>query len=236
MVAHETSPDCTLADGQHRRLRPRNRPRNPRVEQRNLPALSHDGIVWLTMKGGERRPFTFSLFHQLRCFNIVRESLLARRHPPYTKPGRLATHCINYIRQIVLCRADLTLESAGHPRGPNTVVSDVTHVCRDWSVIWDEIEGNESYHRSGCIIYRSSVHRLRCMTYPRNSLTPIRGRGIVVLCPSRRRPPKRHHNQPFALQRVLTFTRGFYLRSGCLIGPKVRCYIPDETPGPGQAL
>jgi len=112
-----------------------------------LPGPNHDGVVWLTMKGGERRPFTFSLFHQLRCLNIVRESLLARRHPPYTKPSRLATHCMNYIRQMVLCRADLTLESARHPRGPNTVVSDVTHICRDWSVIWDEVEGNESYHR-----------------------------------------------------------------------------------------
>lgn len=112
-----------------------------------LPGPNHDGIVWLTVEGGERKPFTFSLFHQLRCLNIVRESLMARRHPPYTEPSRLATHCMNYLRQMVLCRADLTLESARHPLGPNTVVSDVTHVCRDWSVIWDEVEGNESYHR-----------------------------------------------------------------------------------------
>jgi hypothetical protein len=111
-----------------------------------LPGPNHDGIVWLTMKGGERKPFTFSLFHQLRCLNIVRESLMARRNPPHTEPSRLATHCMNYLRQMVLCRADLTLESARHPVGPNTVVSDVTHVCRDWSVIWDEVEGNESYH------------------------------------------------------------------------------------------
>jgi len=112
-----------------------------------LPGPNHDGVIWLTMKGGERKPFTFSLFHQLRCLNIVRESLMVRRHPPYTEPSRLATHCMNYIRQMVLCRADLTLESTRNPAGPNTAVSDVTHVCRDWSVIWDEVEGNESYHR-----------------------------------------------------------------------------------------
>ena len=112
-----------------------------------LPGPNHDGVVWLTMKGGERKPFTFALFHQLRCLNIVRESLMARRHPPYTNPSRLAIHCMNYIRQMVLCRGDLSMESARHPVGPNTVVSDVTHVCRDWSVIWDEVEGNESYHR-----------------------------------------------------------------------------------------
>ena len=111
-----------------------------------LPGPNHDGVVWLTTKGGERKPFTFSLFHQLKCLNIVRESLMARRHPPYSEPSRLAIHCMNYIRQMVLCRADLTLESGRHPRGPNTVVSDVTHVCRDWSVIWDEVEANESYH------------------------------------------------------------------------------------------
>ena len=112
-----------------------------------LPGPNHDGVVWLTMKGGERKPFTFALFHQLRCLNIVRESLMARREPPYIEPSRLAIHCMNYIRQMVLCRADLTLESARHPVGPNTVVSDITHVCRDWSVIWDDVEGNESYHR-----------------------------------------------------------------------------------------
>lgn len=112
-----------------------------------LPGPNHDGVVWLTMKGGERKPFTFSLFHQLRCLNIVRASLMARRHPPYTEPDRLAVHCMNYLRQMVLCRADLTLESGRHPVGPNTVVSDVTRVCRDWSVIWDEVEGNEGYHR-----------------------------------------------------------------------------------------
>ena len=112
-----------------------------------LPGPNHDGVVWLTMKGGERKPFTFALFHQLRCLNIIRESLMARRHPPYTDPSRLAIHCMNYIRQMVLCRGDLTMESARHPVGPNTVVSDVTHVCRDWSVIWDEVEENENYHR-----------------------------------------------------------------------------------------
>ena len=112
-----------------------------------LPGPNYDGVVWLTMEGGERKPFTFSLFHQLRCLNIVRDSLIARRHPPYAEPSRVAIHCMNYLRQMVMCRADLTLESARHPTGPNTVVSDVTHVCRDWSVIWDEVEGNESYHR-----------------------------------------------------------------------------------------
>jgi len=112
-----------------------------------LPGPNHDGVVWLTMKGGERKPFTFALFHQLRCLNVIRESLMARRHPPYTDPSRLAIHCMNYIRQMVLCRGDLSMESARHPLGPNTVVSDVTHVCRDWSVIWDEAERNESYHR-----------------------------------------------------------------------------------------
>ena len=112
-----------------------------------LPGPNYDGVVWLTMKGGERKPFTFALFHQLRCLNIIRETLMAHPDQPHTKPNRIAVHCMNYIRQMVLCRADLALESGRHPLGPNTVVSDVTHVCRDWSVIWDEAEGNDSYHR-----------------------------------------------------------------------------------------
>jgi len=43
---------------------------------------------------------------------------------------------MNYLRQMVLCRADVTLESGRDPVGPGAVVSDITHVCRDWNVVW----------------------------------------------------------------------------------------------------
>jgi len=36
-MAHKTTPDRTLADGEHRPLRPGNGPGNPRMEQRNPP-------------------------------------------------------------------------------------------------------------------------------------------------------------------------------------------------------
>lgn len=74
-------------------------------------------------------PFTLSLFHQVRRFNIAWESLMAHRHPPYTEPGRLA------VRETALCRADLTLESARRPLEPNTVVARGLTFGRDWSVV-----------------------------------------------------------------------------------------------------
>ncbi|CAL1697314.1 unnamed protein product [Somion occarium] len=91
-------------------------------------------------------PFTLSMFHQLRCLNIVREvivDLYADDTPDAktTKP-ELARHCMNYIRQMVLCRADMRLESVRAPKGHQMTVSDVTHTCRDWTTVYDAAERN----------------------------------------------------------------------------------------------
>lgn len=50
-------------------------------------------------------------------------------------------HCMNYIRQMVLCGADLTLEPEGDDRGEATGVG-VTHTCRDWTTVYDTINDN----------------------------------------------------------------------------------------------
>ena len=110
-MARETFPDHTPTSGKHRALHLGTDPGIPEWNSATLPGPNHGGNVWLSMKGGERMPFTLSLFHQVRRFNIARESLMAHRHPPYTEPGRLA------VRETALCRADLTLESAGTEHG-----------------------------------------------------------------------------------------------------------------------
>ncbi|KAF9466023.1 hypothetical protein BDZ94DRAFT_1319975 [Collybia nuda] len=97
------------------------------------------GVIHLG-KAGE--PFTVSMIHQLRCLDIIREYFVSN------DAGRAKTvsstrHCLNYIRQMVTCRADTFLEpfrSSSNNKGP----VDLTGVyeCKDWEAVYDEIEKN----------------------------------------------------------------------------------------------
>ncbi|PCH39113.1 hypothetical protein WOLCODRAFT_34841, partial [Wolfiporia cocos MD-104 SS10] len=96
--------------------------------------------------GPSFRQFTLSMFHQLRCLNIIREALVSLRVDPDTRKEELnlelARHCMHYLRQMVLCRADTRLEAARSAKGQGVTVWDVTHECRDWSVVYDAAEEN----------------------------------------------------------------------------------------------
>lgn len=100
--------------------------------------------------GPDHRAFTLSMFHQLRCLNIVRDTLVTLYHDRSTDVGhkrmRMAEHCMNYLRQTVICRADLRLESVRASSGPQVTVSDITHTCKDWTAVYRAAEDNyESY-------------------------------------------------------------------------------------------
>ncbi|KIJ44342.1 hypothetical protein M422DRAFT_168394 [Sphaerobolus stellatus SS14] len=96
--------------------------------------------------GPSSRPFTLSLFHQLRCINIIRKELQEyyANNSPTAEIGRpaLVEHCMNYLRQMVLCSSDLHLESVRAPKGNHLTVPDVTHKCRDWNPIYEAAENN----------------------------------------------------------------------------------------------
>ncbi|KAF9038915.1 hypothetical protein BDZ89DRAFT_390924 [Hymenopellis radicata] len=95
-----------------------------------------DGILCFNKKR-----FTISYFHQLRCLNIIRKGIVAFRDPTQRQsPSRLVRHCMNYLRQMVLCRADIDLESVRDHVGPHVAVSETTHVCQDWSAVYKAAE------------------------------------------------------------------------------------------------
>ncbi|KAF4615766.1 hypothetical protein D9613_012368 [Agrocybe pediades] len=91
------------------------------------------GVVY---RSGDK-PFGVSMFHQLRCIGLIRSNLDKFVKSNRTMgPGTKTQECMDYLRQMVLCRSDLTLESARNPRGPHIAVSDITHVCNDWSAVY----------------------------------------------------------------------------------------------------
>ncbi|KAH7907580.1 hypothetical protein BJ138DRAFT_1014251, partial [Hygrophoropsis aurantiaca] len=67
------------------------------------------------------RAFGISMFHQM-CLQMIRHAVLY----PNTAGGH-THHCLNLLRQAVLCAADVTLS------GMDGV--GVVHVCRDWGCV-----------------------------------------------------------------------------------------------------
>ena len=107
------------------------------------------GIEPPLLLNSQNQSYTISMAHQLRCLDIIRSSLVRFRSAvDMSEPSALTAHCMNYLRQMVLCRSDVTLESARDPVGPNIAVSDVSHVCRDWSVVWEKLRGNVAVGKS----------------------------------------------------------------------------------------
>ncbi|KAF9001376.1 hypothetical protein BDZ89DRAFT_1146895 [Hymenopellis radicata] len=98
--------------------------------------VPHNGVLSFN-----EEKFTISYFHQLRCLNIVRKGIVAFRDPGQRQPpSRLVRHCMNYLRQMVLCRANIHLESVRDHVGPHVAVSETTHVCQDWSAVYEAAE------------------------------------------------------------------------------------------------
>lgn len=101
--------------------------------------LPSNGVLHL----GDHGEFSISMFHQLRCLNIIRSSLVSHRsHSTEEREMKLARHCMNYLRQMILCRSQLHLESVRDHVGPRITVSETTHTCKDWTAVYEAAEAN----------------------------------------------------------------------------------------------
>ncbi|KAG2114519.1 hypothetical protein DEU56DRAFT_874300 [Suillus clintonianus] len=99
------------------------------------------GLVYL----GEQhnRPFSISMFHQLRCLDILREDLVGANGK-----ADLSRHCLNYLRQMVMCRGDTQLEnilvaSKEHP-SQDFFVRTGSYVCSNWNSVLEEVKKNQA--------------------------------------------------------------------------------------------
>lgn len=85
--------------------------------------------------------YTVTLFHQLKCLDIIRQQYITRDSGTISTMTR---HCMNYLRQTILCRPNLSLESVTSPLG--TVGASYEAVCRDWTRIYDVASRNHEAH------------------------------------------------------------------------------------------
>ena len=85
-----------------------------------------------------------TLMHQIHCLGMMKstwtkmangESINNRRHDHFP-------HCIEYLRQAVMCQADLTLEPAIDPmQWPiGTSGWGVVHECKDWDAVLNAVK------------------------------------------------------------------------------------------------
>jgi hypothetical protein len=97
----------------------------------------HLGYVRL---GSDDRVLVVSLYHSLHCLSMFRlglvgELLLSNHHH--------FEHCFNYLRQLILCSADATLEPIDFRPVNNSFVSpSYDRQCRDWSAVFDAVDRN----------------------------------------------------------------------------------------------
>jgi len=83
-----------------------------------------DGIIYL---GAHHQPYGISMFHQLRCLDIVRDEVVRDRSDG-DNISELGRHCLNYIRQMVMCRGDLEFESFRSRHTIRSTCSEYTSV------------------------------------------------------------------------------------------------------------
>ncbi|OCH90271.1 hypothetical protein OBBRIDRAFT_731097 [Obba rivulosa] len=93
--------------------------------------------------GPDQRPFGFTLFHQLHCLSRIREAVNAR------KPTQHVHHCLNYLRQTILCDANPTLEPIIPILNELDVNSEVPRVCMDWTEVYRLAEENHAQQTGG---------------------------------------------------------------------------------------
>ncbi|RAK81695.1 oxidase ustYa family protein [Aspergillus fijiensis CBS 313.89] len=98
---------------------------------------------------------TIALFHQLHCMNRLRQVVWGESNPASEAPGvamKHTDHCIDYIRQALMCHADLTpipiywteFDAFGSPTRYDTDW-EVRHTCRNFNRLYDwALEGNKT--------------------------------------------------------------------------------------------
>lgn len=96
--------------------------------------------------GPLNRTFVISLYHQFHCLDVIRVGFLVNR----THAAQHIQHCLRYLRQILLCHADTTLEPdipqmAADGRWHHTANGvGAMHRCKDWTVLRKFMEEHPS--------------------------------------------------------------------------------------------
>ncbi|KAI0787537.1 hypothetical protein C8Q74DRAFT_1366397 [Fomes fomentarius] len=89
--------------------------------------------------GPEDRTFVISMFHELHCLRMINGAFSKMKG---ANVGHIK-HCLNYVRQGVLCNPDLTLEPGNFEERDFEVERlGGTHLCKNWNPIYEWVDNN----------------------------------------------------------------------------------------------
>ncbi|KAI0755608.1 hypothetical protein C8Q74DRAFT_1210447 [Fomes fomentarius] len=101
-----------------------------------------DGLIYL---GPKREPFMVSMLHQLRCLDVMRDQLTKPRAQRDEQPAR---HCMNYIREMILCRGDTNLDPYQYPSNIHPVEPHPVRRCLNWNAVYEAVEENQREYKA----------------------------------------------------------------------------------------
>ena len=96
--------------------------------------------------GDERRILCVSMFHQLHCVEKMRRALDNPDDPIATLPH--LQHCMNYIREMILCRGDTNLDPYQYPSNIHPVEPHPVRRCLDWNAVYRAVEDSQREYRA----------------------------------------------------------------------------------------
>ncbi|KAJ7060894.1 hypothetical protein C8F01DRAFT_1290971 [Mycena amicta] len=104
-----------------------------------IPRNAPGGIFNVSDASGRTpaQPYMLSFFHQLRCLDIIRRTYIGE----YGREMEgISRHCMNYLRQAILCRVDSRLEPVRQLEGDHTVDVWGDMTCRDWTKVYERVD------------------------------------------------------------------------------------------------
>ncbi|KAF9562249.1 hypothetical protein CPC08DRAFT_634264 [Agrocybe pediades] len=107
-----------------------------------------NGVVHL---GPAKQPYTVAMLHQLKCLDIIRRDMVAAEggtsdvghEGRYSGPSALGRHCVNYMRQMVMCHGDWELESFQFASHIKPIDWYGVYECMDWEAVYNAVRDNQ---------------------------------------------------------------------------------------------
>lgn len=93
------------------------------------------------------------MFHQIHCLLAIQDGIRNSRPEggDYEERGDLKHihHCLNYLRQMILCNANPTLERTMPEFGTHAINPGTERICRDWTRVYEIAESNYEEWKKG---------------------------------------------------------------------------------------
>lgn len=82
----------------------------------------------------------------MKCLEIIHAALIDVPADAAAIPTPLVSHCLNYLRQRILCQPNLRLESVTNANASSE--KEYETVCRDWEAVYAAAEKNQIAYSS----------------------------------------------------------------------------------------